>query len=317
MCTDTFPHKMIILFFMAFVGCSSAFQQKLYSTISAPKTCVPSRDIIRSQQTLLGASKEELSPSKKHHQILAQNNKCSVDPINSKNAVWTRRNIVSSLLTITCLPHASFASESDETNGLVDPTAPFTVMLTVQTDAKKDETLEIEIEVRPDWAPLASNRFKELVQSGFYNDARFFRVLPGYVAQFGIAADPKLNKEWMLCEKNCRALPDEPRKENNKRGTLSFASSGKDSRQTQVFINLGNNDGFPNFLDGQDFVPFARVVRGMDDTVKKLNSEYGIVETVSAGLAGGVNQGKAAYYGAEYLDAAFPKLSIIRNAKII
>jgi len=80
---------------------------------------------------------------------------------------------------------------------------------------------------------------------------------------------------------------------------------------------LGNNDGFPNFLDGQDFVPFARVVKGMDDTVKNLNSEYGLVESVSAGLAGSVNQGKATYYGAEYLDAVFPKLSIIKNARVM
>mmetsp|Transcript_41186 Transcript_41186/g.46809 ORF Transcript_41186/g.46809 Transcript_41186/m.46809 type:complete len:304 (+) Transcript_41186:35-946(+) len=232
--------------------------------------------------------------------------------------ILNRREIISSLLTISasfCFPHESLAS--DEMTNEIDSSAPFTVILSVQTDAKSDATSKIEIEVRPDWAPLAAKRFRELVEIGFYNDSRFFRVLPGYIAQFGIAADPKLNKEWMLCEKNCKALPDEPRKEKNKRGTLSFASSGENSRQTQVFINLGNNDGLPNFLDGQNFVPFARVVRGMDDTVKNLNSEYGIVETVSAGLAGGVNQGKAAYYGAEYLDAAFPKLSILRDAKVI
>ena len=98
---------------------------------------------------------------------------------------------------------------------------------------------------------------------------------------------------------------------------MSFASSGKNSRTTQVFINLGNNDGVPNFLDGQNFVPFARVVRGMDDTVKQLNSEYGRKEKMSGGLTGSVNQGKAAYYGAKYLDAVFPKLSIIKDAKII
>jgi len=194
---------------------------------------------------------------------------------------------------------------------------PFRIILTVQTDRKKDETSEIEIEVRPDWAPLAAQRFKELVEIGYYNESRFHRVLPGYVAQFGIAADSKLNKEWMFCEKNCKSLNDEARIQSNKRGTLSFASSGKNSRQTQIFINLGNNDGPPNFLDAQNFVPFARVVSGMDDAVKNLNSEYGVVESVTGGLAGSVNQGKAAYYGSEYLDAMFPKLSVIKSAKVL
>lgn len=306
---------------MAFFECG-AFQQNLFSTTktahSSPKHCLLSKDTIRSQHTILATLPCD-------NILLEKNNdkKCSDDPmhnmlINPNDAILTRRNIISSLLSIpitSCLSSASFAS--DEIDDLDDPTAPFTVILSVQTDAKKDETSEIVIEVRPDWAPLASSRFKELVELGFYNDARFFRVLPGYVAQFGIAADPKLNKEWMFCEKNCRALPDEPRKERNKRGTLSFASAGKNTRQTQVFINLGNNDGPPNFLDGQNFVPFARVVKGMDETVKQLNSEYGIIESVSGGLAGGINQGKAAYYGSEYLEKVFPKLSIIRDAKVI
>jgi peptidyl-prolyl cis-trans isomerase A (cyclophilin A) len=272
---------------------------------------------------------------------------------NTNKSVLTRRNLVKSslsLLTVNaCFPRESFASSNDESKTTIAAAAaataePFTVILTVQIDGQnQDDDIktysEIEIEVRPDWAPLASNRFKELVQSGFYIDSRFFRVLPGYVAQFGISADPQLNKEWMFCgvdvdvdvdvndkvqsninsnNSNCHPpLIDEPRKEHNKRGTLSFASSGKNSRTTQVFINLGNNDGVPNFLDGQNFVPFARVVRGLDDTVKQLNSEYGRKEKMSGGLTGSVNQGKAAYYGAKYLDAVFPKLSIIKDAKII
>jgi len=202
------------------------------------------------------------------------------------------------------------------TGSIIDST-PYNVRLTVQLDRKNEITSDIIIEVRPDWAPLASNRFKELIDVGFYNEARFFRVLPNYVAQFGIASNSELNKEWMFCEKNCRALPDEPRIEHNKKGTLSFASSGKNSRQTQVFVNLGNNDGVPNFLDAQGFVPFARVVKGMDDVVTKLNGEYGLTESLSGGLAGSVNQGKAAYYGDKYLDAKFPKLSIIKKAEVI
>ena len=194
--------------------------------------------------------------------------------------------------------------------------APFKVLLKVELD--KETSGEIEIEVMPEWAPLAASRFRELAELGFYDDSRFFRVLPGYIAQFGIAADPALNKEWLFCESRCKALPDEPRKQPNKKGTLTFAaSSGKNSRQTQVFINLNNNDGPPNFLDAQGFVPFARVTKGMDTVVNKINSEYGLQESLSGGLVGSVSQGKAAYFGKEYLDTLFPKLSVIQSVKVI
>jgi len=196
---------------------------------------------------------------------------------------------------------------------------PFRVLFMVQIDSQKPNDLsEIEIEVRPDWAPLAAERFRNLVELGFYKDAPFFRVLPGYVAQFGISSDPKLNKQWVYCDttdeeakRSCQPnLLDEPRTQPNKKGTLSFASSGKNSRKTQIFINLANNDGPPNFLDAQNFVPFARIVRGME-------SDNNIPKRLNAGYGGKVNQGKAAYYGGEYFEAVFPKLSIIRDAKII
>jgi peptidyl-prolyl cis-trans isomerase A (cyclophilin A) len=190
---------------------------------------------------------------------------------------------------------------------------PFRVSIQVQLD--DTQTGEIVVEVLPEWAPLAAERFQQLIEAKFLDQARFFRVLPGYVAQFGIAGDPSLNKEWLLDKS--KVLLDEPRLQANKKGTLSFASSGKNSRQTQIFINLNNNDGLPNFLDAQGFVPFARVIKGMDDVVSKLYSRYGMLESTSAGMAGSVNQGKAAYYGNEYLEAAFPKLSYIQSVKIM
>ena len=179
------------------------------------------------------------------------------------------------------------------------------------------------VEVLPEWAPLAAARFRELVESGYYTDCRFHRVLPGYVAQFGIAADPKVAMTW-LC-RTCKRLPDEPLRVSNKRGTLSFASGGKDTRQAQVFINLANNGGIPNFLD-QNFTPFARVVGGSldggsggsgDDVISGIYSGYGLLESASGGLAGSVSQSKAAAYGTAYLDDAFPKLSYIRKATIV
>ncbi len=210
---------------------------------------------------------------------------------------------------------STILQQQQPANAAVDE--PFHVLFTIQIAPGTPLLEELEVEVRPDWAPLAAKRFRELVELGFYTNAPFFRVLPGFVAQFGISTDPQLNKQWVFCDNNnnnnnnmsdCQPpLPDEPRTQPNKKGTLTFASSsGKNSRRTQIFINLANNDGPPNFLDAQGFVPFARIVRGME-VPKKLNGEYG----------GRVNQGKAAYYGGEYFAAIFPKLSVIREAKIL
>ena len=228
--------------------------------------------------------------------------------------VLTRRDAVISAFSL-----ATMAAWWPSQNALAAADGPFRVLFTIQIDSKKPNDLEeLEVEVRPDWAPLAAQRFRELVELGFYKDSPFFRVLPGYVAQFGISSDPQLNKQWVYCDttdeedkRNCKPpLLDEGRTQANKKGTLSFASSGKNSRKTQIFINLANNDGPPNFLDAQNFVPFARIVRGMDaenNIPKRLNGEYG----------NRVNQGKAAYYGGEYFEAVFPKLSVIKDAKIL
>ena len=313
---------IISLFFISIIGCN-AFQLN-YSSRNACDSHLSHRHVTKPLQISFDADQKDVEESLIPNLLNRKSTQIELDNGHTDKNVQTRRKIFRTLAMASCLslmtlaPSRSLAvSQEDTPPAIPDTSKPFTVIFSVQTDSKRDDTSDIEIEVRPDWSPLGAERFRTLVESGFYKDSRFYRVLPGYVAQFGIAADPKLNKEWMFCEKNCRALHDEPRKESNKRGTLSFASSGKNSRQTQVFINLGNNDGPPNFLDAQNFIPFAKVVKGMDSTVKRINSEYGIVESVSGGLAGGVNQGKAAYYGAEYLDTMFPKLSIIRDARII
>jgi cyclophilin family peptidyl-prolyl cis-trans isomerase len=184
----------------------------------------------------------------------------------------------------------------------------------VLIDPQKQSRGELVIEVLPEWAPLAAARFKELVELGFYKRTRFHRVLQGFlpgdlsIAQFGISTSRELNTEW-LC-KTCKPLPDEARRQSNAKGTLSFAqASQKNTRQTQVFINLADNGGVPSFLDGpfplgQEFAPFARVVGGME-LLPKLHGEAS------------VDQGKAAYYGEEYLDEVFPKLSVIEDVKLI
>ena len=196
---------------------------------------------------------------------------------------------------------------------------PYTVRMQVQLDRKSSTTDDIEIQVYPAWAPLAATRFRELIDAHFFDDSRFYRVLPNYVAQFGLSSSRTANEEWLYCERNCRALPDEPRLQSNTAGTLSFATAGnqKNSRQTQIFINLVDNSGVPNFLDAQGFVPFARVTKGFDTVVKKLNTEYGLKESISGGLTGRVDQGKAAYFGNEYLDTLFPNLSALQSVRLL
>jgi peptidyl-prolyl cis-trans isomerase A (cyclophilin A) len=203
---------------------------------------------------------------------------------------------------------------SREATAAAEP--PYRVAMTILLDPSNPATTsQVVIEVMPEWAPLAAARFKELIDIGFYTRSRFHRVLPLYVAQFGVSTNRELNTAW-LC-KTCKRLPDEPRLQSNKKGTLSFAqASVKDTRQTQVFFNLVDNGGLPNFLDSQGFTPFARVISGMD-TVEKLYNGYGIMESASGGMAGAVSVNKAAYYGEAYLDEVFPKLSIIESVKLL
>lgn len=150
--------------------------------------------------------------------------------------------------------------------------------------------------VHRDWAPLGAGRFYELVKSGFYDDCRFFRVVSGFMVQFGINGNPSTQQSWE------RSLKDDPAKESNRRGYMTFATSGRDSRTTQVFINFVDNA----FLDSQGFSPFAEVIEGMDN-VDKINAEYGESP----------DQGQINSSGNTYLNAQFPKLDYIKKATVI
>lgn len=150
--------------------------------------------------------------------------------------------------------------------------------------------------VHRDWAPQGAQRFHDLVKSGFYNDCRFFRVLSGFMVQFGINGNPTTQHSWET------SLRDDPAKQSNRRGYITFATKGPDSRTTQVFINFDDN----GFLDSQGFSPFGEVISGMDN-VDKINAEYG--ETP--------DQGQINTAGNSYLSANFPKLDYIKNATII
>ena len=225
----------------------------------------------------------------------------------AQGALASRRNAI--LAGAACAVSGSQASPAHA----AEP--PFRVTMSVLIDPVQRTTGEVVIEVVPEWAPLGAERFKELVELGFYRRSRFHRVLPGYVAQFGVSTSRDLNTAW-LC-KTCKRLPDEPRLRPNQKGTLSFAqASQKDTRQTQVFINLADNSGLPNFLDAQGFTPFGRIVSGMD-TVERLYNGYGLVEAASGGMVGAVSVPKAAYYGEEYLDEVWPKLSLIQDIRLL
>jgi cyclophilin family peptidyl-prolyl cis-trans isomerase len=147
------------------------------------------------------------------------------------------------------------------------------------------------------WAPNGVDRFYALATTGFFDDNRFFRVLPNYIAQFGINDRKAVNEQW-----DAKPIPDDPRKESNTRGTLVFTASGPNTRSHQVFINLKDNPK----LDAQGFVPFGRVVSGME-VADSLYDDYG----------DDPQQHLISTLGNNYLLRMFPKLDYIISAKVI
>jgi peptidyl-prolyl cis-trans isomerase A (cyclophilin A) len=161
---------------------------------------------------------------------------------------------------------------------------------------------EFVVEVTRDWAPQGADRFYNLVKLGYFNDARFFRAIDGFMVQFGINGDPAVNAKWREAR-----IADDPVKQSNKRGYVTFATSGPNSRTTQLFINFGNNAN----LDGMGFAPFGKVATGMD-VVDSVYKGYG--EGAPGGA--GPNQGRVQAEGNAYLNRDFPKLDWVKEAKI-
>ena len=161
---------------------------------------------------------------------------------------------------------------------------------------------DFTVEVHREWSPNGADRFYNLVKMGFFDDVRFFRVVDGFMAQVGLHGDPTVNSKWRRAN-----IPDDPVKQSNKRGFLSFAMGGPGSRTTQFFINFIDNTR----LDGMGFAPFAQVVDGMN-IVDSLNKEYG----EGAPQGKGPDQGRIQMQGNAYLDADFPRLDKIKSARI-
>jgi len=158
------------------------------------------------------------------------------------------------------------------------------------------------VEVTRAWAPNGADRFYNLVKNGFFDNVRFFRVIEGFMAQFGIHGDPGISAVW----RNAR-IPDDSVKQSNKRGYITFATAGPGTRTTQVFINLVDN----GTLDAQGFAPFGRVVSGMK-VVDKLYDGYG----EGAPRGRGPDQSRVQMEGNAYLEKSFPKLDYIKTASI-
>jgi peptidyl-prolyl cis-trans isomerase A (cyclophilin A) len=159
------------------------------------------------------------------------------------------------------------------------------------------------VEAYRDWAPHGVDRFHDLVQMGFFNETRFFRVLKGFMAQFGINGNPDVNSAWDRLR-----IPDDSVRESNERGAVSFAMAGPGTRTTQLFINYVDNSS----LDAMGFAPIGRVVEGME-VVDSLYGGYG--EGPPGGF--GPDQGRLMEEGTAYAIGQFPRLSVIHSARIV
>ena len=158
------------------------------------------------------------------------------------------------------------------------------------------------IDVRREWAPVGADRFYNLVKNGFYDENRFFRVISGFMVQFGINGNPQVSTPWRNAQ-----IKDDPVKQSNKRGFITFATSGPNSRTTQVFINFGDNSR----LDNMGFASFGQVSTGMN-VVDQLYADYG----EGAPQGRGPNQGRMQSEGNAYLTKDFPNLDFVRKATI-
>lgn len=208
---------------------------------------------------------------------------------------------------ITGLTLVSSAKAQDATNAMAKPAAAAPGFADpAKLTAKAPETFRAQfdttkgkftVEVTRSLAPNGADRFYNLAKSGYFTDIGFFRVVPGFMVQFGIHGDPAVSAKWR--EAN---IPDDPVKGSNTRGTITFATAGPNTRTTQLFINFGNNTP----LDRQGFAPFGKVTEGMD-VVDKINAEYGESP----------NQGRIQMEGNAYLKSGFPNLDYIKSAVIV
>jgi peptidyl-prolyl cis-trans isomerase A (cyclophilin A) len=218
-----------------------------------------------------------------------------------------RRPIVRAL-TLVLVPWlwavAGYGGEDNE-SPLLKPQSPIMSQTAPTTFKVRFETSKGDfiVEVQRAWAPQGADRFYNLVKNGFYDGARFFRVISGFMAQFGINGDPKVSAVWRE-----QRIKDDPVQQSNTRGFISYAMAGPNTRTTQLFINYGDNSR----LDQRGFAPFGRVIEGME-VVEQLYAGYG----EGAPQGKGPSQGRIQQEGNAYLTSSFPSLDYIKKATVI
>lgn len=201
------------------------------------------------------------------------------------------------LLSILVLMGSLFSSGCGGSKEAVTESAPDTFRVNFETNKG-----DFVVEVTKAWAPEGAERFYLLVKRGLYDGCRFFRVLPNFVVQFGINGDPAVSGRWRTV-----TMADDPVKQSNQRGTVTFATSGPNTRTTQVFINLADNVR----LDSMGFAAFGKVISGME-VVDRFFSAYG--EGPPRG--NGPSQQLIETQGNAYLERSFPRLDYIQKARI-
>lgn len=187
---------------------------------------------------------------------------------------------------------ASATALLDPASAEMRATAPASYRVRFETSAGA-----FTVEVTRAWAPLGADRFYNLVRHGFFDGTRFFRVVPGFVMQFGLSGDPGISARWRTA-----SIPDDPVLQHNTRGTVTFATAGPATRTTQMFINFGDNTR----LDGMGFSPLGSVVEGMD-----------VVDRIYSGYGEQPDQGRIEMQGNAYLRSQFPQLDSIAHATVV
>jgi peptidyl-prolyl cis-trans isomerase A (cyclophilin A) len=217
-------------------------------------------------------------------------------------------SVLLALLALQLIPVAC----KDKTPPAQAPDAAAPTPLAPAPDAAAPDSFRVKfattkgdftVEVTRAWAPKGADRFYRLVTEGYFKDIRFFRVLPGFMAQFGMSGNPALNAKM-----DSLRIPDDPVTQSNKRGMLTFATAGPNTRSNQFFINYGDNAS----LDVQGFSPIGKVVDGMS-VVDAMYGGYG----EGAPNGRGPSQDSIATKGNEYLQRSFPKLDYIKSATIV
>lgn len=220
-----------------------------------------------------------------------------------------RFSVVAAMAVTSALVFAACASEprsvsTDSSQAVATTTVPGPLSAPMHSPDTFKVVFETSkgsftVAVTRELAPLSADRFYEMAKVGYFNEVRFFRLVPGFITQFGIHGDPAVYEKW-----NAATFPDEPMRVGNTRGTVAFATAGPNTRNVQLFISTGDNR---QLLDSQgSFAPFGTVVEGMD-VVDSLNAEYGEEP----------NQSRLAQQGNEYLMRWFPALDYIKSATLI